>query len=201
MLNVTSTKAIDNTPTEWRTGWDWRVGVDRLTVPMPIREAETNFVNLPEKEQEEIRDEIAQKPPQQETDPATLHNKTRHVPLIARGVATRPSFMQALQEWEGYVTAISDETFTALLIDVTAGSSTEEEEVELLLDDLSQGDLELLKLGAIFRWVIGYLRDPNGSKRRVSQIVFRRLPAWTKMDLLSARQRAQDLKSALVWED
>ncbi|OHV86218.1 hypothetical protein ORS3428_25115 [Mesorhizobium sp. ORS 3428] len=160
------------------------------------------MVNLPEKEQEEIHDKAAQQLPVLATHFSRGNNKQPNVPqIIATGRPTQRSFLQPLQEWEGYVVTISKETFTARLLDVTAGSEIEEEQVEFIKDDLSDTDLTLLHVGAVFRWVIGYHRDPGGSKRRVSQIVFRRLPAWTKMDLLSARQRALELKSALVWED
>lgn len=111
------------------------------------------------------------------------------------------SFLHALQEWEGYVTSIGDQTFTARLIDKTAKSHIEEETAEFLLDDVSDSDRRLLREGSIFRWVIGYLKDAGGSKRRVSEIVFRRLPAWTRHDLLSARARATEITKGLAWEE
>src|SRR3569623_3563336 len=46
----------------------------------------------------------------------------------------------ALQEWEGYVTAIGDEAFEAELVDITARRRHETEKVSLLLSDLSEDD-------------------------------------------------------------
>lgn len=108
--------------------------------------------------------------------------------------------LQPLQEWEGYVTAIGSETFSARLTDVTAGRHFEEETTEFPISDLSDDDRELLTLGAIFRWVIGYQRSAGGTKRRVSQVTFRRLPAWTRADLERAKKRSEELADTIVWD-
>jgi hypothetical protein len=108
--------------------------------------------------------------------------------------------LQPLQEWEGHVTGISSDKFSARLTDVTAGKQVEEESAEFPIEDLSDDDRDLLEIGATFRWVIGYLRSSSGTKRRVSQITFRRLPTWTKADLDHATKRAEQLASEIVWE-
>ena len=104
-----------------------------------------------------------------------------------------------LQEWEGYVTAIDDETFSARLTDVTIGDQLETEDVELPISDLDDEDRRLLAPGRVFRWAIGYQRS-RGSKRRVSQIVFRRLPQWTERDLSQAEEEAKALSAKMRWE-
>lgn len=88
----------------------------------------------------------------------------------------------ALQEWEGYVLEIGETDFVARLVDLTAGSAQEDEEAVIPLVELSDEDAEKMCPGSIFRWVIGYERTVAGSKRRVSQIVFRDLPAITSRD-------------------
>jgi hypothetical protein len=108
--------------------------------------------------------------------------------------------LEPLQEWEGYVISVDPEQFTARLVDVTAGQRVDEEVAEFPLSDLSDDNRVLLKEGAIFRWVIGYLRSPGGNKRRVSEVTFRRLPAWTKKDLESARSKATKLAREIAWE-
>ncbi|MDR7038450.1 hypothetical protein J2X36_003214 [Methylobacterium sp. BE186] len=108
--------------------------------------------------------------------------------------------LQPLQEWEGYVIEIGAETFSARLVDLTAGQTLEQEVADFPLSDLSEDDRKLLQVGAIFRWVIGYQRSPGGTKRRVSQVVFRRMPAWTKRDFDSAKQRAARLFEDIAWE-
>ena len=94
----------------------------------------------------------------------------------------RSSTLHALQEWEGYVLEIREEEFEARLIDVTADASHEGEEATIPLEELSDHDAKKMRVGSIFRWVIGYERSPAGTKKRVSHIVFRDLPAITNDD-------------------
>jgi hypothetical protein len=115
-------------------------------------------------------------------------------------VAPRDVSFYPLQEWEGYVVDIAGDTFTARLVDKTADKTVEGEVGEFAVSDLTDDDRELLKPGAIFRWTIGYQRTKGGTKRRVSDIVFRRLPQWTKFDLASAKERAKKLADGIRWE-
>ena len=91
--------------------------------------------------------------------------------------------LHAQQEWEGYVVEIREFDFVANLIDLTAKAVVEEEEAIIPLEELSDYDQEKLEVGSIFRWVIGYEHSPSGTKRRVSHIVFRDLPAISETDL------------------
>lgn len=103
----------------------------------------------------------------------------------------------AIQEWEGYVVAIGEREFVAHLIDLTAGSSHEEEEAAIPVAELSDDEAAKMRMGSIFRWVIGYERSPAGTKKRVSQIVFRDLPAMTRTDLQEGAAWAQKVLRAL----
>lgn len=108
--------------------------------------------------------------------------------------------LQPLQEWEGYVSEVRENTFTARLVDMTANQKIEDEIGEFSIEELSEDNVALLREGAVFRWVIGYQRSKAGTKRRVSEIVFRRLPAWTNRDLAEAKSRAISLVNDIVWE-
>lgn len=108
----------------------------------------------------------------------------------------RPTFY-ALQEWEGYVDAVKDDEIIAQLVDITAGSSNETLEANIPLAEISQHDADNLKVGSIFRWVIGYERSPEGSKKRVSQIVFRDLPRMTENDLIEGERWAHKIMQSL----
>ncbi len=103
----------------------------------------------------------------------------------------------ALQEWEGYVLEIHGDEFVARLVDLTAGSSHEEEEATIPLAAISAADATMLREGGIFRWVIGYQLDPSGTKKRVSQIVFRDLPRLTERDMQQRREWARETIQAL----
>ena len=105
--------------------------------------------------------------------------------------------LHPVQEWEGYVVDINDTHFTARLVDLTAGLVLEEEEAVIPLTELSDNDVGKMRDGSIFRWVIGYERSSGGTKKRVSQIVFRDLPAMTPSDLRDGRTWARDIVRAL----
>ena len=104
--------------------------------------------------------------------------------------------LHALQEWEGYVLEIGATDFVARLIDLTAGSSQEEEEAVIPLTEISDDDAAKIREGSIFRWVIGYERSAAGTKKRVSQIVFRDLPAMTKSDLQDGQAWADQISES-----
>ncbi|MBR0796118.1 hypothetical protein JQ615_12030 [Bradyrhizobium jicamae] len=104
------------------------------------------------------------------------------------------STFNPVQEWEGYVREIGSNSISADLVDITARSKRITEQAEIPLEELSDGDRERLKLGAVFRWSIGYQRASSGSKMRVSHIVFRDLPRWTARDLREAKSEAETLE-------
>lgn len=121
-------------------------------------------------------------------------------PDLDQGSQTWPRVtFHALQEWEGYVIEIGEDDFTVRLLDLTAGSSHEEEEAVIPFSEISEDDLKRLCLGSVFRWVIGYERSASGTKRRVSEVVFRELPVVTKQDLAEAEERAK--KTAQLWAE
>ncbi|NEX17828.1 MAG: hypothetical protein C1943_14715 [Halochromatium sp.] len=111
----------------------------------------------------------------------------------------RSSFLP-LQEWEGHVIDISERGFTARLVDMTREERVASEEADFDFDDVADPDRSLLREGAVFRWTIGYETAPGGSKKRVSQLVFRRLPKWTKKEIAQADRNAGDLLSGIIWE-
>ena len=105
--------------------------------------------------------------------------------------------LHPLQEWEGYVLEVGSDNFTARLLDLTAGSSIEEEEAEVPIEEISEQDRLKVQPGAIFRWVIGYERSPAGVRKRVSVIVFRDLPAVTERNLQDGREWATETRHLL----
>jgi len=114
-------------------------------------------------------------------------------------VSPRASF-EPLNEWEGYVVAILDNGFAAHLLDLTAGCATESDEATFSIDDVSDDDRGLVGLGAIFRWSVGYERQVTGTRRKVSSLVFRRLPIWTKREISESREKARSLVQSITWE-
>lgn len=122
----------------------------------------------------------------QETDPV------RDPILLLPQTSSRPVGFVALQEWEGYVIDVRDEDFVARLWDLTGGARREEEEATIPFVEIAERDRLTMRLGSIFRWSIGYEHTEGGTKRRVSQIVFRDLPVVTKADLDEASEWATE---------
>ncbi|MDE2822320.1 MAG: hypothetical protein OXK79_02300 [Chloroflexota bacterium] len=104
----------------------------------------------------------------------------------------------ARQEWEGHVVAINATEFTARLVDLTAGGAYEEEEAVIPVEEISDSDAARLKVGSIFRWVIGYKRSALGQKERTSSIVFRDLPAMSRSDEQAGRAWAARIQAAFA---
>jgi hypothetical protein len=129
-----------------------------------------------------------------------------HVQAVARElvppfeVLSRPrrsATFAALQEWEGYVVSVTETHLIANLVDLTGAAARADEEAEIPLAELNEGDILKLKPGRVFRWAIGYQRLPAGTKMRVSQIVFRELPQWTVRELQEARSEASKMADFL----
>ena len=118
--------------------------------------------------------------------------------FLSQAAPVRPvATLQPLQEWEGHVVAIEEGEFVARLIDLTAGHSHETEEAVIPLAEISEDDASRMAIGSIFRWVIGYRRSEEGTKTRVSQIVFRDLPRVAGDDIRKGEEWAQAVASAL----
>lgn len=108
----------------------------------------------------------------------------------------------AEQEWEGEVISISEDKFIARLYDLThTEKTTTQEESEFETREISESDLSLLKEGAIFRWSLGFSRSISGTRERTSRLVFRRLPAWTRKEIMDSRAEAENLLSQIEWDD
>lgn len=131
------------------------------------------------------------------------HTWNRRVASKVPGLPPAPMHTQrmvafhALQEWEGHVVSIDDDAFVARLVDVTASLAHESEEATIPLDELSEHDATNMAVGRIFRWVIGYERSPEGTRKRVSQIVFRDLPRMTEDDLRAGTEWANHVAPLL----
>ena len=104
-----------------------------------------------------------------------------------------------VQEWEGYVSEIHEDYFVADIVDTTNSNSSLTGNVEFLIEELSPSDAKMLELGAVFRWSIGY-KATNGTRARLSQIVFRNLPIWTKNDLADIVRSNDEGIDKLNWK-
>ena len=110
--------------------------------------------------------------------------------------ALRSRFL-LLQQWEGCVMEVGEDSFLSIVYDQTNPKNSPEE-VRLLIDDVPRGDLPLLAPGAVFYWSIGYNDMSNGQRLRSSVISFRRLPAWGRKDISRIKKKSAQLLSFLT---
>ena len=109
--------------------------------------------------------------------------------------------LSPLGEWEGFVEKIEDDGFVVRMVDVKSKTSLPEELARFSKSEVADHQKERLRVGAIVRWVVGLEKLPTGQRRRVSELHFRRLPAYTRRDLQRATQKAMELVEGIVWDD
>lgn len=134
--------------------------------------------------------------PEQESESTTLNareNPRVDIPLISNLPSLQPQGrFDVLQEYEGVVLTVDQESFWARLNNKTSPAA-EDEEGEFPFEEVSRDDRWLVKPGSIFYWYIGYYDSASGQRTRQSIIRFRRLPAFASDDLLRARKKAKKL--------
>ena len=120
--------------------------------------------------------------------------------LLAPKVSTvRTATLYPTQEWEGQVVEVRSHELEARLLDVTSGDRRGREVATIPLQELSAEDRTGVRVGSIFRWVIGYERSVGGTRRRVSQIVFLDPPRLSDRDLKRGREWAAWLREG--WDE
>ncbi len=103
-----------------------------------------------------------------------------------------------LQQWEGVVsTSPKDGEFAATLRDLTHPALVEEQ-ATFFLEQVPLPDRGLVLPGAVFYWSIGYEDTATGTRRTISVLRFRRLPAWTRGDMRRLAHQVEKLKRLLA---
>jgi hypothetical protein len=103
-----------------------------------------------------------------------------------------------LQLWEGHVTSVAKGEFTAVIRDRTVPSNPDEE-VTISIDELGTEDGGLVRPGAVFYWSVRYEQEIGLARRRVSRIRFRRLPGWSRSEVMEADSFVQNIRH--MWTD
>lgn len=120
--------------------------------------------------------------------------KDKQPVALAPEIRIRQRAFISSRKWEGYVTEIYEDSFSARITDLS--EQYPDEEVEIELRAVSEDDLHLVRTGAVFNWHIGYETE-HGTRKRVSIIRFRRLPVWTESDFEKAEESEKKLKNFL----
>lgn len=115
-------------------------------------------------------------------------------------VRTNPSTTGNVVEWEGIVEAVEEGKFSARLVAVKGLKSNFDEFTDFDLSDVQPGDRKLVEPGAIFRLLIG-TQAIGGTREKVWNVVFRRLPAWKKNSVHAAQKRLEAMFDRIEWVD
>ncbi len=115
-------------------------------------------------------------------------------------VRTIPSTTGNVVEWEGIVETVEEGEFSARLVAVKGSKNDFDEFTDFDLSDVQRGDRYLVEPGAIFRLLMG-TQAIGGTREKVWNIVFRRLPAWKKNNVQEAQQRLDAMFDSIDWVD
>jgi hypothetical protein len=144
---------------------------------------------------EAVFESVRQSPAvQQELFPTAMIQSKDPLTVVATASVERRRTQRQLisHHWECTVVRLGEESFIATLRSLRDPSDSEKE-AEIPIEEVTPDDLELLQPGAVFYWTIGYDISPSGTRRRASQLKFRRLPAWTRKDIERVQSRAAEL--------
>jgi len=105
------------------------------------------------------------------------------------------SFYVNIREYNGEVISIENHGgFTANLVNVA--DSKDILQVEFNDSDIDERERYLLRVGALFIWIIGK-EECNGTQRKISQLVFRRASSWTKRDIKRIEEVGKNRATAI----
>ena len=107
-------------------------------------------------------------------------------------------YFRPIKNWEGVVESVAENTFVASMREVDNADDRGDEQFEIDHDDVDPGDRELVVPGGIFYFTVGYTIQRGGTRIKGTQIVFRRMPRWSKRDIQRANARADRLLEILT---
>ncbi|MDR1200511.1 MAG: hypothetical protein LBL58_02625 [Tannerellaceae bacterium] len=116
-------------------------------------------------------------------------------------IASTPNiqnYTTQVQNWIGYIIEIKNDVFIAKLIDIT--DPTTNEYAEFDFNEVSQEDLNRIRIGSIFYWSIGF-EYKFGQKTKFITLRFRRSPLFDNSDEFDKIvDRASELNRKITWE-
>jgi len=118
--------------------------------------------------------------------------RTFRQPPVPRNVH---QYVSGMQKWEGHVTSVDDDLFSAELWPLGGEGPVVMADFERSL--IADGDVELLAEGAVFYCTVRTIRGPGGQPFRTSAVRMRRLGVWTEEAVGLLMARAQERAAAL----
>ena len=125
------------------------------------------------------------------------------IPLPRPNNTKPPRFWQpsenfnSIRNWEGVVLNVGEDSFFARVKDPDEKSDLGETTLEIPIEDVTEDDKTLLTEGAVFYLTLGYRQIPGQPIRKDATLIFRRMPAWSKRRLTSAKELADKLTTIL----
>lgn len=129
-----------------------------------------------------------------DTIDSLVQARTSQLHLLPQKTISFQRNFKLLQQWEGMVERISDDTILAIIID-KKNVDNPNEEVEIFLSEIDKEDMLFVRPGASFYWSVGYEDGVGVPRQRVSRIRFKRMAGITSRDILRAEKNATKLKS------
>ena len=193
-----------------RTVYESRFNVGEGPAPLPVggaAQVRMRFWRFPEFESYAIAAGSPQLSDHPTESPSPIKSQSEHLSRTSNSVAPLSSGrvyeiprielparrFRGLQHWRGTVVEINEDGFDAELRNQT-DSSRSRESATFQMDELSEGDERLVKVGAVFNWHIGYEMTASRQRKLVSTIIFRRLPAWTEREIADVKRRAVEIE-------
>lgn len=100
-----------------------------------------------------------------------------------------------LKKWHGYIEKIDGQEFTAILTDPLGTDS--DIRATFSINEVSEGDRDLVVENALFDWVISRDRKSHGQIENKDFLIFKRLPMWKKSDLNTKSAKVDKLNAWL----
>lgn len=131
-----------------------------------------------------------------------FENEAKENPYNLSNIFNKPSvkfnnYMCRSQNWVGHIIELSESEFTAKLIDKL--DPTTYEIAQFGIDEVSPGDLGLLKVGALFYWSVGFANQ-NGQVLKQSLIRFKRSIDFSVQEFDTLIDKAKEINASLKWD-
>jgi hypothetical protein len=108
----------------------------------------------------------------------------------------RPRKIEILQQWEGEVTNLGNESAWLLMSDLR-NAANPDDSFEIPLKEFAPSDHRIMAIGTIVYWTIAYETAAGGQVRRISELRVQRTPEWSQRDLDEIDREAEKLLGEL----
>lgn len=117
----------------------------------------------------------------------------KNILALPQRMPTPREKFKAIQRWMGTVLFVEGDSFDALLNDLD--STAPEESATFSFEEVHEEDHDLIGVGAVFYWYIGYRTTISGQRELAAKLRFRRLPGWTRKELERVKKEARELEA------